>query len=248
MNRQLSGLYLVTPDWDDTDQLLEVSEQALQGGAALLQYRHKTADGQLRKTQARALLELCRRYQCPFIINDHIELCIELDADGIHVGGTDASVEQARAAIGPTKIVGASCYGDLQLAHAAKNQGASYVAFGGFFPSRIKKYAVTTSHHIVTQAKQEIALPIVVIGGMTAENCAPLIEAGADMVAVISAVYFAKNPKLAANELQKLFLQQEESKRNFYEVADKRYANILKTGKTISWDEMQHLLKNSRVD
>lgn len=206
MNRQLSGLYLVTPDWNDTQKLLEVSEQALQGGVALLQYRHKTADAPLRKTQASALFALCRRYQCPFIINDHVELCLELDADGIHVGGTDASVEQVRAAVGPDKIVGASCYGDMELAHTAKKQGASYIALGGFYPSRIKKYAVTTSHKIVTQVKQEIALPIVVIGGMTLENCAPLIAAGADMVAVISAVYFADDPKLAAQHLHKLLM------------------------------------------
>ena len=105
----MKGLYLVTPDWDDTQKLLEVSEAALRGGAALLQYRHKTADAQLRKTQAAQLQALCRRYATPFIINDFIELCIELDADGIHVGGTDASVAQVRAAVGPTKIVGVLC-------------------------------------------------------------------------------------------------------------------------------------------
>lgn len=207
MNHQLSGIYVVTPDWDDTEKLLEFSEQTLQGGASLLQYRHKTADATLRKKQATALLGLCQRYQRPFIINDHVDLCIELNADGIHVGGTDISVEQARAAVGPNKIVGASCYGDLQLAHAAEKQGASYIAFGGFYPSRIKKYSVTTKPNIVTQAKQEIALPIVVIGGMTAENCPPLIAAGADMVAAISSVYFSDNPKFATVELCGFFNQ-----------------------------------------
>ncbi|PRC91608.1 thiamine phosphate synthase [Solimicrobium silvestre] len=205
MNTNLTGLYLVTPDWDDTNQLLEISELALKGGASLLQYRHKTADGQLRKQQATALLELCRAYHCPFIINDHVELCMELDADGIHVGGLDASVAQVRAAVGPNKIVGASCYGDMQLAHTAQQQGASYVAFGGFYPSRIKKYPVTTPHNIVTQAKLEIALPNVVIGGMTIENCQPLVTAGADMVAAISSVYMAENPELAARGFCDLF-------------------------------------------
>ncbi len=203
--KKLSGLYLVTPDWDDTEKLVEFSEFAIQGGAALLQYRHKTADALQRKKQATALRDLCSRYHCPFIMNDDVGLCLELGADGIHVGGKDASVEQVRVAVGPDKIIGASCYGSMELAHAAQRQGASYVAFGGFFPSRIKKYPVTTSHDIVTQAKLNIAIPNVVIGGMTAENCKPLIKAGADMVAVISSVYFAQDPKIAAQELANLF-------------------------------------------
>jgi len=206
MNKNLRGLYLITPDWDDTDKLVAVSELGLQGGAALLQYRHKTADAPLRKKQALALQHLCRRYQRPFIVNDHIELCMELDADGIHVGGLDPCISKVRAAVGPNKIVGASCYGELQLAHMAEKQGASYVAFGGFYASQIKKYPVTTPHHIVTQSKAEVALPTVVIGGMTLENCLPLIAAEADMVAVISSVYFADNPQVAAQEFSKLFV------------------------------------------
>ncbi|MBI3229564.1 MAG: thiamine phosphate synthase [Burkholderiales bacterium] len=185
----LRGLYLVTPDWDDTAQLVAASEQALQAGAALLQYRHKTADAAQRLAQASALQQLCRRYSVPFIINDFIELCLELDADGVHVGGTDTSVAQARALIGPEKILGSSCYGSMELAHKAANEGASYVAFGGFYPSRVKKYEVSTPASIVTQAKAEIALPCVVIGGMTVENSRPLVALGADMVAAISSVY-----------------------------------------------------------
>ncbi|SFH98187.1 thiamine-phosphate pyrophosphorylase [Collimonas sp. OK307] len=201
----MKGLYIVTPDWDDTEKLLRVTEQALQGGAALLQYRHKTADAVLRKQQAEALLSLCRRYQRPLIINDYVDLCLELDADGIHVGGTDASVAEVRAMVGADKIVGASCYGDLELAHAAYRAGASYVAFGGFYPSRVKKYPVTTSPDIVTRAKAEIAVPNVVIGGMTQENAVPLIAAGADMVAAISSVYLADDPTAAARSFVTLF-------------------------------------------
>ncbi|MCD6027663.1 MAG: Thiamin-phosphate pyrophosphorylase, partial [Solimicrobium sp.] len=197
---------LITPDWDDTDKLVEISEQALQGGAALLQYRHKTASNTLRRKQAVTLRDLCRRYHCPFIINDHVDLCLELNADGVHVGGADASVKEVRSAIGPDKIVGASCYGALQLARRASQQGASYIAFGGFYPSRIKQYPVTTAYNIVAESRLDIALPIVVIGGMTVDNCAPLIAEGADMVAAISSVYFAENPKLAAREFSDLFL------------------------------------------
>lgn len=201
----MKGLYLVTPDWDDTQQLLAVTELALKGGATLVQYRHKNAGPDLRHEQASHLLALCRRYQRPFLINDHVELCLALDADGVHVGGTDASVAQVRAALGPAKLVGASCYGDLQLARDAHRDGASYVAFGGFYPSRVKKYPVTTPVGIIAQSKAEILLPSVVIGGMTRDNAAPLIAAGADMAAAISSVYLAADPEAAAREFACLF-------------------------------------------
>jgi thiamine-phosphate pyrophosphorylase len=201
----MKGLYLVTPDWDDTQKMLDVTEAGLRGGAALIQYRHKMASPELRKEQAQQLLALCRRYDRPFIINDFVELCMELDADGIHVGGTDASVAQVRAAVGPDKIVGASCYGSMQLARDAHQAGASYVAFGGFYPSRVKKYEVTTQPEIVAQAKQEIPLPNVVIGGMTQQNSEPLVAQGADMVAAISSVYLADDPEAAARAFVKLF-------------------------------------------
>ena len=202
---KLNGLYLVTPDWDDTEQLIMVTEQALLGGAALVQYRHKLADPALRVEQASALLALCRRFNRPFIVNDHVSLCVQLDADGVHVGGTDVSVAAARQALGADKIVGASCYGDLPLAHAANLAGASYVAFGGFYPSRVKKYPVTTPVTIVSNACATIALPNVVIGGMTTDNCRPLIAAGAHMVAAISSVYLAEDPQAAAREFAGAF-------------------------------------------
>ena len=201
----MKGLYLVTPDWDDTERLLAVSEQGIRGGASLLQYRHKTASPDLRSEQAAALLILCRRFNVPLIINDHLELCESIDADGIHVGGTDASVASMRARLGVSKIVGASCYGDLQLARDAQASGASYVAFGGFYPSRVKKYAVTTKPDIINRALEELKVPLCVIGGMTAENSRELIAHGAHMVAAISSVYAAEDPHLAALEFSKMF-------------------------------------------
>ena len=201
----MKGFYLVTPDWDDTDRLLDVTEAALQGGAALLQYRHKTADASLRETQARALLALCRRFGRPFIVNDHVELCLAIGADGVHVGGTDAAIAVVRAKVGPDLIVGASCYGDLALARAAHGAGASYVAYGGFYPSRVKKYPITTAPDILKDSREEVPLPTVVIGGMTPENSAPLVAAGADIVAAISSVYLADDPKQAATDFAALF-------------------------------------------
>jgi thiamine-phosphate pyrophosphorylase len=201
----MKGLYIVTPDWDDTKKLVEITEQALRGGAEIVQYRHKTADQGLRKEQARELMSLCYRYRKPFIINDHVELAMEVGADGIHVGGTDAAIAEVRKQVGPTKIIGASCYGDLELAKAAHAAGASYVAFGGFYPSRVKKYPVTTSVDIIGQSKAIVPLPVVVIGGMTPENSVPLIAAGTDMVAAISSVYMQADPEAAARKFADLF-------------------------------------------
>ncbi|HEU4373779.1 MAG TPA: thiamine phosphate synthase [Telluria sp.] len=203
----MKGLYLVTPNWDDTAALIDATGQALRAGAALVQYRHKSAGPEQRREQATQLLALCRRYQRPFIINDYIDLCLELGADGVHVGGTDASVAEARKALGAGKIVGASCYGDRQLASDASAGGASYIAFGGFYPSKVKQYPVTTPADIVSWAKAEIALPCVVIGGMTPENAAPLVARGADMVAAISSVYGAPVIDVAMHEFARLFAQ-----------------------------------------
>ena len=203
--KHLRGLYIVTPDWNDTAQLLAATELALQNGAALVQYRHKTADPAQRRDQASALLALCRQYEVPLIINDHVALCLEIDADGIHVGGTDASIAEVRQAVGPDRIVGASCYGTLELAHAAHRDGASYVAFGGFYPSRVKKYDFRTAPEIIAQSKREIPLPVVVIGGITLENAPPLVAQGADMVAVISSVYLVPVAERKTRQLADLY-------------------------------------------
>lgn len=201
----MRGLYLVTPNWNDTDRLLDVTRRALDAGVALLQYRHKDASPALRLEQAGALLALCRRHRTPFVVNDHLDLCTHIDADGLHVGGTDAAVTDVRAALGSHKIVGASCYGDLELARAAQRAGASYVAFGGFYPSLVKQYAVTTPHDIVARAKATLTVPVVVIGGMTPANARPLVECGADMVAAISSVYAAPAPQAVVRAFVTLY-------------------------------------------
>jgi thiamine-phosphate pyrophosphorylase len=203
--KALKGLYLVTPDWTDTGRLLAATQRALEGGAALVQYRNKTASEALREEQAAALLALCRRHDVPLLINDHVDLCLRLDADGVHVGGTDAPVAAVRAALGPDRIVGASCYGRFPLALAAQAAGASYVAFGGFYPSKVKVYEVSTAPDIVVGASARLGVPVVVIGGMTAENARPLVARGADMVAAISSVYLAEDPAAAVREFADLF-------------------------------------------
>jgi thiamine-phosphate pyrophosphorylase len=201
----MKGLYVVTPDWEDTERLVAATQQALRGGAAVVQYRNKTASPALRREQAARLVAACREFGRPLIVNDHVELCLELDADGVHVGETDASIARARSAVGPGRIVGVSCYGRLDLARSAAAGGATYVAFGGFYPSRVKKYEVTTPPSIVREAKSTVGRPVCVIGGMTVDNARPLIEEGADMVAVISSVYFAEDPQAAAAQFAALF-------------------------------------------
>ena len=201
----MKGLYLVTPNWDDTDRMVEATRAALDGGAAMVQYRHKDASPALRMEQAAALLALCRRYGRPLVINDHIDLCITLDADGVHVGGTDMSVRTARDVLGRNKIVGASCYGDLERARTAQADGASYAAFGGFYPSLVKKYDFRTDPAILDEARRVLRIPLVVIGGMTPDNARPLVARGADMVAAITSVYAQPDPCEAAKQFDQLF-------------------------------------------
>ena len=201
----MRGLYLVTPNWDDTERLLAATGAALAAGAALVQYRHKDAGADLRAEQAAALLALCRRHGTPLVINDHLDLCESLDADGVHLGHTDAGIGAARERLGRDKIVGASCYGELALARAAQAAGASYVAFGGFYPSPVKKYSFVTPPERVSEAKAEVNLPLVVIGGMTPANAAPLVARGAGMVAAITGVYGQDDPAAAARAFGALF-------------------------------------------
>jgi thiamine-phosphate pyrophosphorylase len=205
----MQGLYLVTPNWDDTSRLLDITERALAEGVALLQYRHKDAGAELRMKQGDALLALCRRYGVPFIVNDHVDLCLLLGADGVHLGGTDAKIGQVRALLGPDTIIGASCYGEFQRALDAEQAGASYTAFGGFYLSRVKQYEVTTQPAILDQARARLKLPYAVIGGMTPHNAAPLVARGAHMVAAVSSVYMADDPGEVVREFNTLFAGQE---------------------------------------
>ena len=204
MNKAISGLYAVTPDLADTAVLLAKTQAALAGGARLLQYRNKTADENLRREQAAALRELCRRYGAMLIINDHVELAREIDADGVHVGADDAGVAAARTRLGHGKIIGATCYNDLQRALAAAAQGADYVAFGSFFASAVKPGAVRAPLALLQQARRQVTVPVVAIGGITLDNAAELIDAGANAVAVISALFAAPDVEVAARKFCQL--------------------------------------------
>lgn len=201
----VSGLYAVTPDISDTDELLRSVRLALQGGAGVLQYRNKSADSVLKLKQAQALRALTQAFNTTFIVNDEAQLAAQVDADGVHLGGEDGSVAAARALLGSSKIIGVSCYNRLSLAQEALRQGADYVAFGAFFISSVKPGAVKADLELLQAARKELDVPIVAIGGITQQNAASLIEAGADAVAVITALWNAPDIEASAHGFSTLF-------------------------------------------
>jgi thiamine-phosphate pyrophosphorylase len=201
----IGGLYAITPECTDTESLVRQVRQALSGGAHLVQYRSKEGDVALRHEQASELLSLCRQFRVPLIINDDIRLADLTGADGVHLGKDDGSVREARLILGADKIIGVSCYGDLPRALDAEAHGANYVAFGSFFPSPTKPGAEPAPLTLLHEAKRSLNIPVVAIGGITADNVAPLIEAGADAVAVISALFDSGDIGKAASRFAVLF-------------------------------------------
>jgi len=199
------GLYAITPEEPDTDRLLVLVRAALVGGAAAIQYRSKDAPGALRFEQARALVELCREYRVPLIVNDDIDIAGEAGADGAHLGAEDGDLVAARQQLGPDKLLGVSCYNRLDLALAAKEAGADYVAFGSVFASPTKPGAVRAPLALFAEARRAVGLPLVAIGGITPANAHLVIAAGADALAVISAVFAAPDVTARASDFQRLF-------------------------------------------
>ncbi len=203
---KLKGLYAITdshlcPDREIRRQV----EQAIIGGARVIQYRDKRADFTLRHHTARALLSLCREHRVPLIINDDLQLATAIGADGIHLGKDDCTLEQARERLGHGAIIGISCYNRLELALEAQNRGASYAAFGRFFTSSTKPEAVQASPELLRQARDMLHIPIVAIGGITPENGKELVAAGADMLAVINGVFGQPRISQACQRLSSLF-------------------------------------------
>ncbi|MBS1209081.1 MAG: thiamine phosphate synthase [Proteobacteria bacterium] len=200
------GLYLVTPDWNDSARLLQVSRAAILGGATVLQYRHKTAPPVLRLAQARALRALTRELGISLIINDDLQLALAVDAEGLHIGRDDGDITLIKAAAGRPLQVGVSCYGDFERARAAVSGGADYVAFGAMYASPTKPEAPSAPIGLIRRAKQAFNnVPVACIGGITADNAALLIEAGADWVAVITDVYQATDPQAQAAKIAALY-------------------------------------------
>lgn len=186
----LAGLYAIADTrYLDDARLLPSARAAIEGGARIIQYRDKSSDQNVRTRQAQALATLCRGTGTIFLVNDDIALAVRVTADGVHLGRDDTSPVAARAQLGPRSIIGVSCYNEFTRALTAQQQGADYVAFGSFFPSRTKPEAVRATPELLRQARAALSLPIVAIGGITPENGAGLIAAGADALAVIEGVF-----------------------------------------------------------
>lgn len=201
----VAGLYVLTPELADTGLLVARVSAALAGGADMVQYRNKLADPALRREQALALGALCRARAIPFVVNDDVGLARAIDADGVHLGRDDGDIAAARRDLGEGAIIGASCYDSLASAEHAVAAGASYVAFGSFFVSRVKPQAVSASLSLLGAAKARWHVPVVAIGGITAARAPALIAAGADALAVISAVFDASDIVAAAAALRAAF-------------------------------------------
>jgi thiamine-phosphate pyrophosphorylase len=201
------GLYAITPDEPDTERLLALVQAALNGGAAIVQYRNKAAATKLRYEQALALQRICRAAGVPLIVNDDLEIALAIDADGLHLGGEDGDLAAARSRLGPDKLLGASCYNRLELAVEARNRGADHVAFGAMYTSSTKPGAIRAPLELFGQAAAAVGLPTVAIGGITLDNTPPLIHAGAHAAAVISALFGASDVTQRARDFTRLFNQ-----------------------------------------
>jgi len=178
----------VTPDSDDTDALVAKVAAAIEGGAAVVQYRNKRSSTHARRSQAHALAEACKERDALFIVNDDPKLARDIGADGVHVGADDGDIAQARAIVGDARLVGVSCYDDFERARHAVSIGADYVAFGSFFASSVKPGACRAKVELL-QRGRALRVPVVAIGGITSANAKMLIDAGASAVAVISDVF-----------------------------------------------------------
>ena len=196
------GLYAITDG--PRDDLLDVAAQALAGGARLLQYRDKTRDHARRLAEAGALQQLCRAHDAKLIVNDEVALARSVHADGVHLGKEDGELAPARAVLGSAAIIGVSCYNSIERARAAAAAGADYIAFGAFFPSPTKPHAPRAVPELLRQSAA-LGVPRVAIGGITPDNAPLLVEAGADFLAVVSAVFRTPDVRAAAQRFAHLY-------------------------------------------
>ncbi|WP_445620356.1 thiamine phosphate synthase [Kushneria sp. Sum13] len=205
MTQWTRGLYALTDAqlMPDDATLIDRCEAALSAGIALLQYRDKSGDEGQRERQGRALKALCDHYDTPLIINDDAALAWRLGV-GLHLGRSDGSIARARKALGPEAIIGATCQGSLEFAEQAAREGASYLAFGRFYPSRTKPDAPPADLSVLAQAAR-FELPLVAIGGIDGDNIEATIDAGADLIALVHGIFGHDDPGAVVRRLNQAF-------------------------------------------
>lgn len=204
--QKLRGLYAITqPHPQGFEALVQQVDAALSGGARMVQYRDKQPGAERRRAEGTALCDLCHAHGALLIVNDDTDLARMIGADGLHLGKHDDKIHVARNALGNDAVIGISCYNQLTLATAAQEGGADYVAFGRFFPSRSKPDAVQADIALLHEAKRALRIPVVAIGGITPENGATLIQAGADMLAVIDGIFGAPDIAARCRQFKQIF-------------------------------------------
>jgi thiamine-phosphate pyrophosphorylase len=208
---RLRGLYAITPNDCLLPRLATLVDLALQGGVRLVQYRNKEASASLRRAQAAELLRICHARGARLIVNDDLGLALSVGADGVHLGREDVapgSIADVRAALGTDRLLGVSCYDDLAGAERAAAAGADYLAFGSVFASPTKPSAPPAPLELLGEARRRFGKPVVAIGGITVDNAASAISAGADMVAVITSLFDAMDISARARQFEQLFTPQ----------------------------------------
>lgn len=206
--KQLRGLYAITDPELMVGNLLPMAEQAIHAGISILQYRNKTATLPQQEHEANELALLCKKTNVLFLINDNAELAVKVNADGVHLGQKDGSIKQARSLLGEDKIIGVTCHNQIELAQHAEQQGADYVAFGRFFASQTKPDALPADLCVLTAAKKSLSIPVVAIGGITADNAENVLQHGADMLAVIHSLFAQDNIAATTKKFNAFFEQQ----------------------------------------
>ena len=195
------GIYAVTPEGWPGAALAGAVATAVEQGVKAVQYRDKSPDTARRRSDAEALLAICRPRRVPLIINDDVDLALAVGADGVHLGRNDETLAAARARLGNAAIIGVSCYNEAGRALTAARDGADYVAFGSFFPSVTKPGAVRATTELLAAVRRRIEAPIVAIGGITADNAPPLLECGVDLLAIVDAIFGAPDIAHAVRRL-----------------------------------------------
>lgn len=202
---KLQGLYVITDEkLTPYDRIIDMVEKALKGGARIVQLRDKNNSDDFLFHYGVLLKELCEKYDAYFIVNDRVELAKKVNAHGVHIGKEDTDIKEAMEKL-KGKIIGVSCYGDIERAKIMESLGASYVAFGSFYPSPTKPDSKLVDKSIISKAKKILSIPICVIGGLNVERAKELVSLGAQMVAVVSDIWTAKSIEERAKEYKNLF-------------------------------------------